>query len=241
MFDRLDMQSVIENNNRLYASDTQEELKWCSNHNHNACNSLLSINDKHELCLSCRTNKLIPNLTVKKNLFLWQRIEPAKRRVIYALKRLKLPVVPKDDSEEGIGFNFIANTVDKDGKTKKVFTGHNNGIITLNIEEADDAIREKNRINLGERYRTLEGHLRHELGHYYWDRLIKHNNKELKEFRQLFGDERTDYSESLCSMAKTLHFILRKQPPLGRLGRNLGSLLTYCSHTRNRFRLWFNT
>jgi hypothetical protein len=69
-------------------------------------------------------------------------------------------------------------------------------VITLNIAEADDAVREKRRFELGEPYRTLLGHFRHEIGHYYWDRLIK-NSARIDGFRILFGDEREDYGKAL--------------------------------------------
>ena len=75
-------------------------------------------------------------------------------------------------------------------------TGHDEGIITLNVEEADDVARERNRQNLNESYRTLLGHLRHEVGHYYWDLLIA-GKPALQSFRELFGDETRDYGEAL--------------------------------------------
>ena len=52
-------------------------------------------------------------------------------------------------------------------------TGHDDGLITINIAEADSAERERRRVELGEPYRTLLGHLRHEVGHYYWDLLVR--------------------------------------------------------------------
>jgi len=83
-----------------------------------------------------------------------------------------------------------------DGKKKRVITGHDNGLITINIAEADDVIREKNRTSMGEPYRTLIGHFRHEVGHYYWDRLVDQEGV-IDRFRARFGDERRDYSASL--------------------------------------------
>jgi len=77
-----------------------------------------------------------------------------------------------------------------------VMTGHDNGVITLNIEEAEDDTRERIRNEMGEPYRTLLGHLRHETGHYYWDRLI-FGSSWLDEFRKVFGDERQDYQQAL--------------------------------------------
>ena len=63
-----------------------------------------------------------------------------------------------------------------------VLTGHDNGLITLNVAEADSAEREKMRVEMGEPYRTLLGHFRHELGHYYWDRLIRDDAPRLRAF-----------------------------------------------------------
>jgi len=77
-----------------------------------------------------------------------------------------------------------------------VRTGHDNGVITLNLAEADDAIREQRRTELGEPYRTLLGHFRHEVGHYYWDRLVRDGGR-LEQFRDCFGDETQDYAEAL--------------------------------------------
>ena len=79
-----------------------------------------------------------------------------------------------------------------------MLTGHADGVITVNIAEADDAERERRRTAMHEPYRTLLGHMRHESGHYYWDRLIA-GTPELDEFRSLFGDERADYAASLST------------------------------------------
>ena len=75
-------------------------------------------------------------------------------------------------------------------------TGHANGVITLNVAEADDDERVRRRVALGEPYRTLLGHLRHESGHYYWDRLIQATGRQ-EAFRSVFGDERLDYAQAL--------------------------------------------
>ena len=52
-------------------------------------------------------------------------------------------------------------------------TGHASGLITINLAEADDSERERQRRQMGEPYRTLLGHFRHEIAHYYWDRLVR--------------------------------------------------------------------
>jgi hypothetical protein len=120
------------------------------------------------------------------NLRLWKNIEVAKHRLIYSLLRLKLPFHGSEELE----FDFLA-----DGSSK-VLTGHDHGMITLNIEEADEAARVRNRLDLGERYRTLLGHFRHESGHYYWDLLVRDRGL-VDGFRLLFGDERADYGAAL--------------------------------------------
>ena len=50
---------------------------------------------------------------------------------------------------------------------------------------------------MGESYRTLLGHLRHEVGHWFWDVLVQGDPGRLDAFRGLFGDERRDYAEAL--------------------------------------------
>ncbi len=77
-----------------------------------------------------------------------------------------------------------------------MLTGHANGLITISLAEANDSERERQRREMGEPYRTLLGHFRHEIAHYYWGRLVK-DPPILDEFRGLFGDERQDYTASL--------------------------------------------
>ena len=88
-------------------------------------------------------------------------------------------------------FDFLA-----DAPEQKIMTGHENGVVTISLQEADDVAREKARTSLQEPYRTLLGHFRHEVGHFYWDRLVR-DGGELESFRALFGDERTDYGAAL--------------------------------------------
>jgi hypothetical protein len=75
--------------------------------------------------------------------------------------------------------------------------GHADGVITIDLAESDDAYRERMRVQLGEPYRTMLGHLRHEVGHYYWQILVSENADVLEPFRRLFGDERADYQQAL--------------------------------------------
>jgi hypothetical protein len=138
-------------------------------------------------------NRTIPDLSVPENGVLWGRFEAAKRRMVSTLLSLEIPVASKEENpEKGLAFDFLRSP--EEGP--RVMTGHNNGLITMNIEEADPAIRERTRERLNEPYRTLLGHFRHEVGHYYWNRLIQ-DTPWIDEFRQLFGDERADYAKSL--------------------------------------------
>jgi hypothetical protein len=153
--------------------------------------------ESEQLCASCRLNQTIPDLSVPQNHALWANMETAKRRLVYTLLNFKLPIANKvDDPKEGLAFAFLQDQARPDGTISKVMTGHDDGLITLNIAEADDAAREKIRMAMGEPLRTLLGHFRHEIGHYYWDRLVR-GSKHLERYRKLFGDEQTDYGEAL--------------------------------------------
>ncbi len=124
-------------------------------------------------------------------------METAKRRLVYSLLSFRLPVASKiDDREKGLAFAFLEDQTKPDGGVEKVMTGHANGLITLNIAEADDSVREKVRHEMGEPLRTLLGHFRHEIGHYYWDRLVL-GSKFLNRYRELFGNEQENYDEAL--------------------------------------------
>jgi hypothetical protein len=114
---------------------------------------------------------------------------------MYGLEQLGLSVKSKaEDPDNGLAFQFFSDEDTPDDKP--ALTGHDEGLITVNIAEADDAERERRRVQLHEPYRTLLGHFRHEIGHYYWDRLIR-DSSQLEPFRALFGDERIDYAQAL--------------------------------------------
>ncbi|QTT89982.1 zinc-binding metallopeptidase family protein [Pseudomonas chlororaphis] len=158
-----------------------------------ACNWLLPAYGADTLCVACRLNRTIPDLGVAENPERWRKVEIAKRRLVAQLVSLGLPLIAKtEDEEAGLAFDFLG--VDRQGKAP--MTGHANGLITLDIKEADDAYREQVRVQMHEPYRTLLGHFRHEVGHYYWDRLIA-NSHWLEPCRALFGDERASYAEAL--------------------------------------------
>ncbi|RZK29994.1 MAG: hypothetical protein EOO63_07830 [Hymenobacter sp.] len=180
---------------RLYGEPAGLSYTYCANHEHGVCNWLVPSNSATPFCIACALNHTIPDLSQPGYLGRWRSLEAAKHRLVYSLLCLHLPVVSKSVyPKEGLQFDFKAD--EGTSAEQKVLTGHDNGLITINIAEADDIEREQARQSMNEVYRTLLGHFRHEVGHYYWDRLID-DAPPLVEFRQLFGDERADYSEAL--------------------------------------------
>jgi hypothetical protein len=147
-------------------------------------------------CRACRLNRTIPDLDEGNNAELWSRIEVAKRRLVSQLLALGLPVQSRvsEDAARGVMFDFLRRP---SGDGEPIMTGHAEGLITLNVDEADDATRARLRDALAEPYRTLLGHLRHEIGHYYWERLVAASGW-LMPFRVRFGDERADYAAALA-------------------------------------------
>jgi hypothetical protein len=148
---------------------------------------------------------MIPDLSVDENRSRWYKLERAKRRLIYTLLTLRLPIIDyKTDIDNGLAFRFMQDIQELDPFSNEVITyeqimtGHHAGTITINIIEADDSAREKIRENMNESYRTILGHFRHEIGHYYWNQLIARSSY-LAEFRNLFGDERIDYKSALTN------------------------------------------
>jgi hypothetical protein len=146
--------------------------KYCGNRESPAqCNWLLEAGDPLSLCIACRLNRTIPKLDDADNARYWAAIETAKRRLVSQLLALGLPVKSKveEDPEQGLMFDFLRSPAEGPA----VMTGHADGLITMNVEETDDSTREKIKHQLHEPYRTLLGHFRHEVGHYYWDRLVR--------------------------------------------------------------------
>lgn len=174
--------------NRWSSPVLRQTFRLCENYTkYNVCNWAVPFDDPHTLCRACRLTRTIPDLSFVGNDRLWYKLEVAKRRLIYTLDQLRLPLQSKaEDPAGGLMFEFLND----------VLTGHAEGVITVNIIEADDAERVKRRVELGEPYRTLLGHFRHESGHFYWDRLISGSERH-EPFRRLFGDERADYEAAL--------------------------------------------
>lgn len=172
--------------------------KKCLNYREEqVCNWMLPIESPAALCVACRLTTTIPDLSIPQNRDHWQRLEIAKRRLVYGLRALALPVESKlENPARGLAFAFLSDPSGDFQESNAVMTGHAEGLITINVAEADDVERERRRLAMDERYRTLLGHLRHESGHYYWQRLVSGSDL-LEPFRDVFGDERADYDAAL--------------------------------------------
>ncbi len=177
-------------------------FKLCNNYmEHNTCNHGMDADDPRELCRACRLTRTIPDLSRFGHYTAWSKLETAKRRLLYTLNALGLPVISKEqDPDRGLQFDFMADP--DDANAPQVNTGHENGVITVNLAEADDAERERRRQEHHEPYRTLLGHFRHEVGHYYWSLLVSqvydaNPQARLDRCRALFGDDREDYQAAM--------------------------------------------
>jgi hypothetical protein len=173
-----------------------ERYRHCANAGYGSCNWMIPSESLETYCAACRHNRTIPNLSDPNNLANWRKIEIAKHRLFYTLLKLHLPLITKTEDPAGLAFDFVADAAGGPRDATAVMTGHLNGLITINLAEANDAERERRRDDMDEPYRTLLGHFRHEIGHYYWDRLVR-NHADIDEFRAIFGDERQDYGSAL--------------------------------------------
>ncbi|MGH3553699.1 MAG: zinc-binding metallopeptidase family protein [Mycobacterium sp.] len=184
-------QSGREHAGAVDASDYQ----LCANMHLAECNWLVEVSPGDSqaggLCVSCKLTRLRPNDSDTKALAAFARAEHAKRRLLLELCELKLPIVGRDhDPDYGLAFDLLSS------EWETVLTGHHNGVITLDLAEGDDVHREQLRVAMAEPYRTLLGHFRHEIGHYYFYRLIHPSADYLARFRELFGDPDVDYPQA---------------------------------------------
>ncbi len=162
-------------------------VQHCSNYAHGVCNWLAPSSTTADLCVACRLNRTIPNLSVAGNLDAWDKLERAKKRLVFSLMRFGLPLDATTRGQGALAFEFKQDAA----------TGHLDGVITINLRETDSVERERQRTSFGEAYRSLLGHLRHESGHFYWSVLIE-GTPLIDEARAIFGDERQDYAQALA-------------------------------------------
>ncbi len=169
--------------------------RFCVNADHDACNWLIRAGAPDRLCVACAHNHTIPDISNPRHLAAWRELELAKHRLFYSLLRWRLPIKTRaEDPRHGLMFEFLADPPQAFGP--KVMTGHDEGMVTIALVEADPAEREKRRTELDEPYRTPLGHFRHEVGHHYWDVLVPDGGR-LEACRAEFGDDRTDYAAAL--------------------------------------------
>jgi hypothetical protein len=166
-------------------SEDERTLRRCANAVIAECNWMLEPHEPGVRCLSCRLTRTRPNDDDPVGLAGFAKTEGAKRRVLAVLLDIGLPV-----REDELAFDLLSSTYEP------VTTGHADGLVTIDLAEADDAVRAQRRAELGEPYRTMVGHIRHELGHYYESILIDETGRR-EDFRALFGDERQDYQEAI--------------------------------------------
>ena len=187
---------------------------------------MLEDGDAGSLCRSCRLTRTRPGDNDPDGLAAFAKAEAAKRRLIFGLLDLELPI------GENLRFDLLSS------QSGPVITGHDDGVITIDLAESDDARRERRRAELGEPYRTLLGHFRHEIGHYYWPILVERTG-ELERARSLFGDERLDYEEAIAAplrartaarLERSIRQRLRDDAPVGGLGRDVRPLPPHPRH-----------
>ena len=163
----------------------------CANVAIAACNWLVRADSASALCRSCRLTRTRPSDEDSEGLPAFAQAEAAKRRLVFELTELGLPI--DDDvagSQHPLCFDLLSS------HHEPVTTGHDSGLITLDLAETDDLHREQLRISMDEPYRTLLGHFRHEIGHYYFA-VLAETGRARSQFDALFGDADADYQAAL--------------------------------------------
>jgi hypothetical protein len=174
-------------------TDPETGTRWqpCANLTIATCNWLAEGAAPEGLCTCCALTRTRPNDGDTAGLAAFAVAEAAKRRLVYQLDHLGLPTTSRAENPiNGLAFDLLSS------QDAPVVTGHDSGVITIDLAEGDDPHREAIRKSLGEAYRTMLGHLRHEIGHWYWEVLVE-RSPALPRFRELFGDETVDYAAAL--------------------------------------------
>ncbi|MFE1664780.1 putative zinc-binding metallopeptidase [Microbacterium sp. P02] len=166
-------------------------LIWhvCRNLNLSGCTWLAPLQGGQ--CFSCSLTRTRPNDADLPGIEAFPIAERAKRHLIVELDRLDLAVVGREeDPERGLCFDLLSSS------HENVTIGHDDGVITIDLAEGNDSYRERIRSKLDEPYRTMLGHFRHEIGHYFEWQLVEGTEHEARA-RELFGDDRADYQEAI--------------------------------------------
>lgn len=164
-------------------------LVWhvCRNLNLSGCTWLTEA--EGEQCSACDLTRTRPAETDAEGLAQFPAAEAAKRHLVVELDTRGFDI-------SGLVFDMLSSS--SASGEGKVVIGHADGVITIDLAETDDARRERIRQELGEPYRTLLGHLRHEVGHYLQSQLVTPEHPELlARCRELFGDETADYQAEI--------------------------------------------
>ncbi len=194
-----EMLSCTEQADGTLLGPAGRRYQLCANRrDYGVCNGLVALPahaGEAARCLCCALNRTIPDVGRPTNLQRWQRLEQAKRRMITGLYRLGLDTEPDSvNAQPGLRFDFLEDKRTHPNVLETfVTTGHHEGVITINILEADEVQRVWQRETSSERYRTLLGHFRHEVGHYFYFRLVADH----ATFAGLFGDPTQDYAQAL--------------------------------------------
>jgi hypothetical protein len=163
----------------------------CANNRVAECNWVVPVDGTAALCASCVLTRTRPADDDAIGLPEFAEAEAAKRRLVFELVELELPIVGRDaDPREGLCFDLLSSA------HTPVITGHDDGVITVDLAESDDLHREQLRISMDEPYRTVLGHFRHEIGHYYFMVLVA-TDEARKGFEARFGDPDQDYQAAL--------------------------------------------
>lgn len=176
--------------------------RWfrCRNRELSGCNWLVPY--EGEQCFSCDLTRTRPPDVDLEGLALYPVAEAAKRHLVAELDRIGLPIVTRaDDADAGLCFDLLSSV------NEKITMGHVNGVVTIDLAEGDDVVRVRMQREFGEPFRTMLGHFRHEIGHYYEMHLV-HADDVVARTRELFGDETVDYQAAIDR-----HY--REGPPRG--------------------------
>ena len=170
---------------------TAQHRQRCANATVAVCNWIIPAQTSAGLCRSCALTRTRPADNDLVGLPEFAEAEAAKRRLVFELTELGLPIVGRTENPtSGLCFDLLSS------QRAAVVTGHDEGVITLDLAESDDAHREQLRISMDEPYRTLLGHFRHEIGHYYFT-LLAERGPARTRFEELFGDPDADYQAAL--------------------------------------------
>ncbi|MGJ9422765.1 zinc-binding metallopeptidase family protein [Aeromicrobium sp. CF3.5] len=160
----------------------------CKNLNLSGCTWLSEFPGGY--CFSCALTRTRPSDADVVGLREYKVAEEAKRRLVVELDTLGFAVTPRSiDEENGLAFDLLSSV------EESVTTGHDSGVITLDLAESDDAHREKVRVDLDEPYRTMLGHFRHEVGHYIEWQYVR--GDLINTGRELFGNEEQSYADAI--------------------------------------------